>query len=73
MTLYVCPECADLGCGAITVVVTINDATVTWGEWGYQNNYDDEVSPIDEVGMISFDAVQYRRLLTDARDSIFVR
>ena len=73
VTLYVCPECADLGCGAITVVLTINDATVTWRDWGYQNNYEDGVSPIDRVGTISFDAVQYRQLLSDVRDSMFAR
>ena len=73
VTLYVCPECADLGCGAITVVLTIDDGTVTWSDWGYQNNYEDQVSPIGDVGTVSFDVEQYRRLLTEARDGNFAR
>ena len=73
VTLYVCPECADLGCGAITVVLTIEASCVTWSDWGYQNNYEDEVFPIDGPGDLSFDAAQYRQVLTDAQSLLVAR
>lgn len=35
-TLYVCPECADPGCGFVTVLVDARDDCVVWSEpaWG---------------------------------------
>lgn len=35
-TLYVCPECADPGCGVVTVHVEAHDDCVVWSEpaWG---------------------------------------
>lgn len=33
--LYVCPECADLGCGVISVTVTFHDDCVVWSDIGW--------------------------------------
>jgi hypothetical protein len=30
VAIYVCPECGDLGCGAITVAVSREEGTVIW-------------------------------------------
>ena len=32
VALFVCPECGDLGCGAVTVLITRNDHRVQWSE-----------------------------------------
>lgn len=35
--LYICPECADLGCGCLTVRVTEFDDGFVWSEFGFEN------------------------------------
>jgi hypothetical protein len=36
-SLYVCPECADLGCGALTALVRLTETTVEWSDLGFQD------------------------------------
>jgi hypothetical protein len=38
-SLFVCSECGDLGCGAITAVVERQGETITWKAFGYENTY----------------------------------
>jgi hypothetical protein len=38
--MYVCAECGDLGCGAVTAAVEVGDDKVVWRDFGYQNNYE---------------------------------
>ncbi len=64
--LYICPECGDIGCGAITVSINRNNDVFIWSEFGYQNDYDSEIQPIEEIGSFSFDRVQYRNALKKA-------
>jgi hypothetical protein len=40
VSLYVCPECGDLGCGAISVQIDVTGDKITWSDFGYENNYD---------------------------------
>lgn len=37
--LYICPECADLGCGCLTVRVAKYDDCFVWSEFGFENSY----------------------------------
>jgi hypothetical protein len=37
--LYVCPECGDLGCGAVSAIIERVGDTVVWRDFGYENNY----------------------------------
>jgi hypothetical protein len=39
-SLFVCAECGDLGCGAITISVKRAVDTVVWSDFGYENNYE---------------------------------
>ncbi len=66
--LYICPECADLGCGAITVAVERGTGTVTWRNWGYQNNYDKGFIAVAGLPDVTFDAAQYGSALREALD-----
>lgn len=63
VALYVCPECADLGCGAITVNVNEDGGVVRWQDWGYQNSYEADVLVVDGFADVEFDAVEYRAVL----------
>jgi hypothetical protein len=42
-SLFVCSECGDLGCGAITAVVERQGETITWKAFGYENTYEDKI------------------------------
>ncbi|HRE00956.1 MAG TPA: hypothetical protein PLV68_06625 [Ilumatobacteraceae bacterium] len=70
VSVYVCAECADLGCGAITVVVERDVDTVSWRDWGYQNNYEDGFDAIDDLPDVTFDAAQYDSTLRGALDRL---
>lgn len=64
--LYVCPECGELGCGAITAVIEKVDDTIIWRDFAFENDYDGEIQPIDEVDKFIFDRAQYRNTLRSA-------
>lgn len=70
MSVYVCAECADLGCGAITVLVERDESTVSWRDWGYQNNYEDGLVRIVDIADVTFDAAQYDATLRAALDRL---
>ena len=67
-SLFVCGECGDIGCGAITANVSrIGDAYV-WKDFAYENNYDEAMTDREgfaHVGPFTFDSVQYREALTN--------
>lgn len=71
-TLYVCPECADLGCGAVTTLVQREGDVIVWKDFGVQNNYDDvvHVEGFDDIGPFSFDVRQYYELFQRVRRTI---
>jgi hypothetical protein len=60
-SIYVCPECADLGCGAVTAVIERVGDSIVWRDFGFQNNYDDMIRKDDfqDVGPFAFSARQY--------------
>jgi hypothetical protein len=66
VSVYVCAECADLGCGSVTVVIERGEGTVTWRDWGYQNNYEEGFVPLNDLPDVTFDAVQYDSTLREA-------
>ena len=64
-SLYVCGECADLGCGAISVVIERTGDEIVWRDFGYQNNYDETVDleAYEDVGPFRFGASVYEQAL----------
>jgi hypothetical protein len=68
--LYVCPECGDIGCGAITVTITKSDDSYTWTEFGYENNYDPQMMDLDSyraVGPFRFKGDEYCEAIEKAK------
>ncbi len=61
---YVCPECRDIGCGAITAKIEITEKDITWKDFGYENNYSElDLTEYKEIGPFRFDKKQYSELL----------
>lgn len=59
VALFVCPECGDFACGAVTVLVSRTDAGVQWSDFRYENGFD-FVSKLDLVGPFDFEWAAYR-------------
>ena len=64
--LFVCAECGDLGCGAITAVIERENDKIIWRDFGYQNNYEKEIYSVRFAGMFVFDESQYQMALEKA-------
>ncbi len=69
-SFFVCSECGDLGCGAITAVVERQGETITWKAFGYENTYEDKIllDAYRTVGPFTFDAADYEHTLVQAMD-----
>ncbi len=69
-SFFVCSECGDLGCGAITAVIERQAETITWKAFGYENTYEDKIllDAYGTVGPFTFDATAYQRTLIQAMD-----
>jgi hypothetical protein len=67
-SIYVCPECADLGCGAVSAIIEEQADKFVWSDFGYQNNYDDDVyfEGYEEIGPFIFDRSQYESIFRSA-------
>jgi hypothetical protein len=66
---FVCPECGDLRCGAITVRPVIGPGEVAWHDSGWQSDYDSAVdrSQLADLPSVTFDRAEYERTLRDWR------
>ena len=66
VALFVCPECGDLGCGAVSVRLRKEGESILWEEFGWQTNYEEEWHPIEGLGPYSFDFEQYKSAIQAA-------
>lgn len=67
--IFVCPECGDLGCGAITCEVVRDGDSVIWRRFGYENDYDEKMSDFESyaaLGPFTFEWNVYRQILATA-------
>lgn len=67
-TLYVCPECSEIGCGAVTLVVERAGDKIIWRDFGYENDYEGIIHAegFEQVGPFTFDLVDYEEAITQA-------
>ena len=66
VSLYVCPECGDLGCGAITASLEFDSDVVTWRAFGIQTDNDETAAPLggpDDSWTCTFNRSEYERAL----------
>lgn len=77
--IYICPECGDLGCGAISAVVELRGDFVVWEDFASYNpyNYDENAPPgtpaigragYEGIGPFIFDAEAYAQAIRSATD-----
>jgi len=67
--LFVCSECGDIGCGAITIKITKESETYIWSEFAYENDYDDgmtDFSSYTSIGPFRFESQHYHSILSRA-------
>lgn len=68
--LYVCPECGELACGAVTVRITASRGVVRWAEFAFESSdLPEDREPIAGIGPFAFEFQAYRRALETAPDS----
>jgi hypothetical protein len=61
---YVCPECGDIGCGAITAKIELTDKNVIWKDFGYENDYSDSnFEKYKGIGPFIFDKKEYYKTI----------
>ena len=68
--VFVCPECGDLECGALSVDVTRESSTVRWADFGWQVPRENGFQPLDVPLGFEFAAVDYDELLTSLAERL---
>jgi hypothetical protein len=63
--VYVCPECADIDCGAYGCRITKSDTAYIWSDFAYENGYEDP-QPILGVGPFEFSVKNYELVMESA-------
>ena len=61
VSLFICPECGDLGCGAVTATIVRDGADIVWTEVGHASGTDGTFHPFDRLGPFRFREADYRR------------
>ena len=71
-SLFVCGECGDIGCGAVSIIIQLSNNRVLWRDFGYQNNYEPEIheAHLKDLGPFEFDLDDYKSKLTRALDML---
>ncbi|MBL7931258.1 MAG: hypothetical protein JNL60_05135 [Bacteroidia bacterium] len=65
---YVCPECGDIGCGAITAKIVMTENKVIWKDFGYENNYNEPtLADYKAILPLEFDKADYVKTLEKLR------
>jgi len=72
ISLYICAECGDLACGAISLVIQEDEGFVVWKDFGYQNTYEEDIEreSLADVGPFYFDKHRYEELFTELKKSL---
>jgi len=64
VALYVCPECGDLACGAITAAIIFESDSVVWSDLAWENGLDDaSARRCYDIGPFRFERSEYERAL----------
>ena len=60
-SIYICPQCRELDCGAVSAVIERKGQEIVWRDFGYQNTFNEDVNfeGLREIGPFSFNATEY--------------
>ena len=63
--LYVCPQCGDISCGAITVRVEQDQSFIVWKDFGYEHDWEENLhlGRFTSIGPFYFERDAYSQLL----------
>ena len=61
-----CPECADLGCGAVSAIIERQLDVIVWHSFGFETNY----AP-DQLALASFDQIREFAFRADLYGALF--
>ena len=72
ISLYICPECGDLDCGAISLIIQEEEGFVVWRDFGFENMYEENIEreSLADVGPFFFDKRRYEELFTGLKKSL---
>ena len=69
LPLYVCPECGDLACGALTCEARRVGEKIIWSSFGFETNISEfppDFASYDGIGPFEFEARQYAEAIERA-------
>jgi hypothetical protein len=71
-SLFICSECGDIGCGAVTASVIREGQSVVWKEFGFENNYEANIrlDNYKHIGPFTFNWKEYESTLLAAIDNL---
>lgn len=64
VSLYVCPECGDIGCGAITASIKSVANSIIWEDFGYENGFE-EMELYTHIKPIEFNKENYLQAFSE--------
>jgi len=62
MAIYICPECADISCGAYCCKIEKINGIYIWKDFAYENDYED-AKIINNVGPFYFNEKLYEKII----------
>ncbi len=65
--LYVCPECSDIDCGAITANVLDLGDRIVWKDFGYETSYGGVTEEYSNIDPIEIDRQSYFQAFSKLR------
>jgi hypothetical protein len=69
--LYVCSECGDIGCGAITALISKSAQHYIWSDFAYENNYNAPCYlEYQDIGPFVFEMDEYARLINTIKEKL---
>ncbi|HYE72789.1 MAG TPA: hypothetical protein VEF04_05635, partial [Blastocatellia bacterium] len=61
--IYVCAECGELECGAVTVKIDKVADNFVWSDFSFENGYDCTTQTFHQVGPFAFNKTDYWQVL----------
>jgi hypothetical protein len=62
MAIYVCPECADIGCGAYCCEIKKTNEYYVWKNFAYEN-YHEDAKLLENIGSFYFNKNKYEDII----------